>query len=139
MKIKLSTYSTGQQLPAHCFFILNKGMNAGKPADTPWANCFIAEFDTLEERDYYFWICYGLRIIGKFRQYIIGTSVPFIRKDDLLRTIGLADCAMHDRKDLFMESIGMLYEAQEHSRVLTERVNKLEKSKNDIVKLFVFV
>jgi len=139
MKIHLSTYNAGQQLPAHHFFILNKGMNSGKPADQPWANCFVAQFETIEERDYYFWICYGLWIIGKFRDFIIGTSVPFIRKDDVMMMIDLANCAMHDRKDLYIESIGMLYEAQEHSRVLTDRVKKLEVTKNEIVKLFVFI
>lgn len=137
MKITLSTYTAGQQLPAHCFFILNKGLNSGKPAFTPWSNCFIAQFDSDNELDYAYWLCYGLWITRKFQTFLTGSVIPFIRKDDLKTMLDLADASIHDRRDLYMQSVELLFDAEHNREVLVAKASKLQQAKIDIIKYFV--
>ena len=139
MKIKLSTYTEGQQLPTHCFFILNKGMNAGKPGDTPWANCFVAQFQTLEDRDHYYWLCYGIWVTGKFKYHLVGSAIPFIRKEELWQLLDLADAAVYGRKDLFLKSVSLLFEAQRSSQQLVIRLSELHRARVEILKHFIHI
>jgi len=109
MKIQLSTYSAGQLLYGSCFFILNKGMNSGKPSFSPWRNCFVAQFDSDNELDYAYWICYGLWVTRKLHPFLNGSVIPFITKDDLMMALSLADAAIHDHRDLYMRSIESIW------------------------------
>ena len=137
MKIKLSTYVEGQHLYEYRFFILNKGLNSGKPSFTPWTNCFIAQFDSDDELDYAYWMCYGLWVTRKLHPFLNGSVIPFICKDDLLMALELADAAIHDHRDLYMQSIEMLYEAEHNREVLTAKAANLQKAKTDILRHFI--
>ena len=137
MKIKLRTYDEGQHLFDHCFFILNKGMNSGKPSFTPWKNCFVAQFDSEDEFDYAYWMCYGLWVTRKLHPYLNGSVIPFICKDDLLLALELADAAIHDRKDLYMQSIELLYEAEHNRNLLIAKAANLQKAKTEILNHFI--
>ena len=137
MKIKLSTYTEGQLLYDHRFFILNKGLNAGKPSFSPWANCFLAQFENDDELDYAYWICYGLWVTRKLHVFLRGSVIPFITKDDLLNALDLADAAIHDHRDLYMRSIEMPYEAEHNCEVLTAKATKLHQAKTAILREFI--
>ena len=42
------------------FFILNKGLNSGKPLLKPCPNCFIITTANEQEKEFLFWLCWGL-------------------------------------------------------------------------------
>ncbi|MFC5683262.1 DUF6943 family protein [Flavobacterium sp. GCM10022190] len=41
-------------------FILNKGMNSGKPSKEPFTNSFVIIFDSNEDCENMYWIAYSL-------------------------------------------------------------------------------
>ena len=78
--IKLITYSG--QTDAN-FFIQCKGNNSGRPLVDPIPNCFAVYTDVPNA----FEIVYGLFITKSFFREIIGSVIPFIKKQDLLKII----------------------------------------------------
>ena len=63
-------------------FILNKGMNSGKPLNEPCPNCFAVIFSTPEERESYYWMAYTLWQAKYWHPFLVGSVIPFLRLDD---------------------------------------------------------
>lgn len=79
-------YQPGAPAQAFSFFLLSKGRNTGRPAFTPWANCFgfaCAPEDTAR----YYWLTYGLWQTGRFRPLLCGSVIEFIHIRDLRNCI----------------------------------------------------
>jgi len=57
---KIKTYSKGQSISKHHFFILSKGLNAGKPLTEPCPNCFVFHAENEQEKDFYYWLVFCL-------------------------------------------------------------------------------
>lgn len=55
-KFHLKTYREGFSSIKPHFFILSKGLNAGKPLDIPCPNSFSVVTETEEERNFFFWL-----------------------------------------------------------------------------------
>ena len=87
---KITTYSPDQKRSPFAFFILNKGMNSGKPMEHPCPNCFTFNAADQAEKDLYYWICFGLWQSRSFHQHLIGFVIPFIRLHELKQVISKA-------------------------------------------------
>ena len=85
--LQLVTHRPGQQQPKFSFFILNKGNNSGKPLDKPCPNCFVALCASEDEREFYYWLCWGLWQAKAFEHFLMGSVIPYIRKRDLLHQL----------------------------------------------------
>ncbi len=70
--------STKAILQPH-FFILNKGLNSGKPLEKPCPNCFVITTKNEEEKEFLYWLCWGLWQSKKFHQLLTGSVIPFVR------------------------------------------------------------
>jgi len=87
---KITTYSPDQKRSAFAFFILNKGMNSGKPLEHPCPNCFTFNAADQAEKDLYYWICFGLWQSKSLHPYLNGSVIPFIHLRDLNHVINQA-------------------------------------------------
>ena len=87
MMLKITTYSPDQSRTSFAFFILNKGMNSGKPMQHPCPNCFTFHASTQEEKDLYYWLCFEMWKAHTFHPYLRGSVIPFIIKSDLVQLI----------------------------------------------------
>jgi len=72
----------GQPVGPNTFYALCKGENAGKPLLQPCPNCFTVTCSSELERDYYYWLTWGLWKGKTFRYYLTGSVIPFIRISD---------------------------------------------------------
>ena len=133
MKNRITCYSTGQQLPGIHFFILSKGLNAGKPLDTACPNCFVFSCKSEEERDKYFWICYGLWQSNHFRVYLVGSVIPFLRKSELVMLVDQADSIVRFEGEKFWNQVRLLSEFHEMSNRVKNQLNRLEMTKRAAV------
>jgi hypothetical protein len=87
---KITTYNPDQVRSPFAFFILNKGMNSGKPMEQPCPNCFTFNATDQTEKDHYYWICFGLWQSRSFHAHLIGSVIPFIRLRELCQVISQA-------------------------------------------------
>ena len=61
------------------FFVLNKGLNSGKPLSHACLNCFKVKAVNLEIKKTLYWITFFLWKVKAFHPYLIGSVIPFIR------------------------------------------------------------
>jgi len=69
------------------FYVLNKGMNSGKPLLLPCPNCFKIEAENEEFTDTLYWVSFALWRSKAFHPFLIGTAIPFIRINDFKKVL----------------------------------------------------
>jgi hypothetical protein len=76
------------------FFILNKGLNSGKPMLTPCPNCFVCLVDSSNSSDKLFWVAFALWKSKVLHRLLKGSVIPFITigdyKDQLMSHVKTA-------------------------------------------------
>jgi len=136
MKHKIKTYRDGQMIPAHSFFILNKGLNSGRPSLSPCSNCYILTAGSEDEHNRLYWLSYALWATGKYRQCLIGSVIPFIRIDDTSQLLDLASGAVQNQGTQFTNAIEILYQLQHLSKQAVLRVKDIQVAKMRILRIF---
>src|SRR5690554_7497122 len=92
---KMITYREGGVYTGPHFFILNKGLNSGKPLKKPCPNCFVVMCNSVSEKESLYWIVYSLHQGKRFQIALVGSVIPFIRKNDLMEIIYQARSEEH--------------------------------------------
>ena len=126
MKNRITCYTPGQQLPGIHFFILSKGLNAGKPLDVACPNCFVFACDTDEDRDKYFWLCYGLWQSNHFKVHLTGSVIPFLRKSELVMLLDQANSIVRFEGDKFWNQVRLLSEFHEMSNRVKNHLSQFQ-------------
>ena len=60
-------------------FILNKGMNSGKPQKEPFTNSFVINFANPEDAETIYWLAYSLWKAHFWHQSLCGSVISFLR------------------------------------------------------------
>ena len=87
---EIKTHKLGRTYIKPHFFILNKGLNSGRPMNEPCPNCFIVILETKEQRESLYYLCLSLQIGQYFKFYIKGSVIPFITIDDTRKVLNKA-------------------------------------------------
>ena len=75
----IKTHRTGLTYSKPHLFILNKGMNSGKPQKLPFTNSFVILFQNEEDCENAFWIAFSLWKSKFWHKFLIGSVIPFLR------------------------------------------------------------
>ncbi|MGG5487099.1 DUF6943 family protein [Gaetbulibacter sp. PBL-D1] len=84
---ELKTHQIGRTYTQPHFFILNKGLNSGKPLTNPCPNCFVILIKTESDKNTLFHLSMMLQIGGFYAYYLKGSVIPFISIDDCRKTL----------------------------------------------------
>jgi hypothetical protein len=87
---EIKTHRSGRIYNTPHFFILNKGLNSGKPMQKPCPNCFVITTSTEEAKQTLFYLCLSLKIGQYFAYYLKGSVIPFITINDCLKVLKTA-------------------------------------------------
>lgn len=87
---EIKTHLVGRTYSKPHFFILNKGLNSGKPLEQPCPNCFVITTQSNESRESLFYLCLSLKIGMYFGYYLKGSVIPFICISDAKSVIKAA-------------------------------------------------
>lgn len=71
----------------YSFFILNRGLNTGKPMNEPCPNCFVCICKSREDKDSLYWLLFALWQSKEIQRELIGSVILYIRKWELERLI----------------------------------------------------
>ena len=74
----IKTHSQNRAYSQEHFFVLNKGLNSGKPLLEPCANCFVILCHSEEQKNTFYWITYSLWKLNRFRIHLRGSVIEFI-------------------------------------------------------------
>jgi hypothetical protein len=124
----LTTYTQGKNYPKHAFFILSKGLNAGKPMKQPCPNCFVCHAENAESAEQLFWVVYALHQGKQFHQALVGSVIPFIRKKELQSIIQLGLQSSAAKPEKFEKTIIQL-------RMLADQERNYAKLQKTIIDL----
>ena len=84
---ELKTHKSGRTYSNPHIFILNKGLNSGKPLTNPCPNCFVVTTATEEAKNTLYHLSMMLQIGGFYAYYLKGSVIPFISIDDCRNTL----------------------------------------------------
>ena len=112
---KNTTY-TGNQI-----FILNKGMNSGKPQKEPFTNSFVMIFPNEEEAETVYWLAYSLWKSNFWHQFLIGSVIPFLRINDFKKDFNFKVNEMMQEHELHQKQIKAL-------RLLEQKEDQLQQN-----------
>ena len=84
--------------------------------EQPCPNCFTFHALTQEEKDLYYWLCFGMWKAHTFHPYLRGSVIPFIIKSDLVHLIREASAKALEAPGQFEKAVEALkiLERQEH-------------------------
>lgn len=103
-------------------FILNKGMNSGKPKKEPFTNSFVVIFENETECENIYWITYSLWQSKFWHRNLVGSVIPFLRRNDFVKEFSskanemLNDFEQH-QKDVRALRLLELKEKQFHQNI----------------------
>lgn len=111
--LNIKTHQKGRSYEKPHFFILNKGLNSGKPLRQPCTNCFVIQFPDTGTMEKIYWMIAGLWRSKAFHPYLRGSVIPFINLDDLKRCISQAMDRLSEIPDQFARNIKTLRSLEE--------------------------
>jgi hypothetical protein len=124
---KIKTHKMQNTYTGHHFFILSKGMNAGKPLDKPCPNCFVLLAKEEEEMKMFYWLCFGLWQANLFHPFITGSVIPYIRLDDLKQVI--SEAVLKIEATNFQKSISMMQDLKQYQENISKQLDLIKQAK----------
>jgi hypothetical protein len=75
----IKTHKLGTVYAKPHLFILNKGLNSGKPQKEPFANSFVVIFQQETDCENVYYVAFSLWKTKFWHQFLIGSVIPFLR------------------------------------------------------------
>lgn len=79
LKIIIKAHKKGVLYVNPHYFVLNKGLNSGKPQKEPFANSFVIIFSNETDCNNYFHVAYSLWSSKFWKPYLVGYPILFLR------------------------------------------------------------
>ena len=120
MNFIIKTHTKDTQYNKPCLFLLNKGLNSGKPQKEPFTNSFVIIFENQEDVDNIFFISYSLWKTKFWHQFLIGSVIPFLR--------------LQEFKKEFNQKVNALMQEHEKQKKSVAALKLLEEKENQFLK-----
>ena len=78
----IKTHRVGTIYSKPHLFLLNKGMNSGKPQKTPFTNSFVIIFSNEEDCENMYWVTFSMWQSKFWHKNLCGSVIPFLKIDD---------------------------------------------------------
>ena len=114
------------------FFILNKGLNSGKPLKRPCPNCFVISFENANDKDFFYWLVYGLWQSKAFHPFLRGSVIPFIVLPELKKSINQALITAENNLPAFEKDVKMLNFLSLKEKELLKTIHLVEVAQQSI-------
>jgi hypothetical protein len=111
-------------------FILNKGMNSGKPQKEPFTNSFVIIFQHEENCENFYYIAFSLWQTKFWHQYLNGSVIPFLRLPDFKKEFNPRAQTMmekHEQHLKHIETIKLLQQKENQFQQNLKLINDLRR------------
>ncbi|RTZ01414.1 hypothetical protein EKL98_15130 [Flavobacterium bomense] len=119
----IKTHQKNTVYKGNQIFILNKGMNSGKPQKEPFPNSFVILFQNEGDTETVYWLAYSLWKARFWHQSLVGSAIPFLRIDDFKKDFNSKVDEMLQEHDLHQKQVQAL-------RLLEQKEDQLHKNIN---------
>ncbi len=129
---QVKCYSPLNQVKGHSFFVLCKGLNSGKPLKTPCPNCFVITAKNEQEKEFLFWMCWGLWQSKKFHYFLTGSVIPFIRINEFKIFLNEKATVAFAEKEQHLKSINTLQKLEALEKQFKQNLLLIQDAKRAI-------
>jgi hypothetical protein len=133
MKFIVKTHRKGILYRKPHFFILNKGMNSGKPQNEPFTNCFVAIFQNDNDCENCYWIAYSLWKSKFWHPHLIGSVIPFICLSDFKKAFFVQSKILMEEHETHLKHVETLKLLQLKEKQFHENINLINDMRRVIV------
>lgn len=112
-------------------FVLNKGMNSGKPQKEQFTNSFVIIFEKEEDCESLFFVAYSLWQTKFWHQFLIGSVIPFLRLPEFKKEFNPQASLMmveHEQHLKNVEALKLLERKEKQHKQDMMLINDLRKA-----------
>lgn len=117
----IKTHQKDTTYKGNQIFILNKGMNSGKPQKEPFTNSFVIMFPDEKDSETVYWLAYSLWKSNFWHQFLIGSVIPFLRIKDFKKDFDSKVNEMMQEHELHQKQVQAL-------RLLEQKEDQLHQN-----------
>ena len=115
-------------------FILNKGMNSGKPQKEPFTNSFVVIFQNEEDCESIYFVAYSLWKTKFWHPYLVGSVIPFLRLPNFSKEFNPKASLMMQEHEEHQKNIAALKLLEKKEKQFHENINLI----NDLRKTILY-
>ncbi len=130
--VHLKTFNKNFNYEGHFFFILNKGMNSGKPMKSSCPNCFVCIAGSEEEKEQLYWLCFALWYSKAFHYYLKGSVIQFITIDDIKECLSKSLLKSNQNKADFQTAIQQAKKFEELENLYEKNLQLIRQARRAI-------
>ena len=117
----IKTHQKNAVYKANQIFILNKGMNSGKPQKEPFTNSFVILFQDEHDAETVYWLAYSLWKARFWHQSLVGSVIPFLRINEFKKDFNSKVNEMLQEHELHKKQVQAL-------RLLEQKEDQFQKN-----------
>lgn len=136
MNYQMKTHKPGTSYAKPHFFVLNKGLNSGKPQKTPFANSFVLQFSTSEDCENAYWIAYSLWQSKFWHPFLKGSVISFITYGDFVLEFNDKSYKLMNDLEAHQKAVKALQLIQEKEQNFYANINLLNDMKRVILQRY---
>ena len=114
-------------------FILNKGLNSGKPQKEPFTNSFVILFQHEEDCENFYFIAFSLWQTKFWHQFLIGSVIPFLRIQDFKNEFTPRAKTMMEEHEQHLKNVAALKLLEQKEKQFHENINLINEMRRVII------
>ena len=137
MNFIIKTHTKDTQYNKPCLFLLNKGLNSGKPQKEPFTNSFVIIFENQDDVDNVFFISYSLWKTKFWHQFLIGSVIPFLRLKEFKKEFNQKVNALMQEHEKHKKSVAALKLLEEKENQFLKNLNLISNLRKAIIYQYI--
>jgi hypothetical protein len=118
-------------------FLLNKGLNSGKPQKEPFTNSFVVIFDLEQDCENLYFVAYSLWKTNFWHQHLVGSVIPFLRIHDFKKEFFIKSKMMMEEHDAHVKHIAALKLLEQKEKQFHENINLINDMRRVILYRYI--
>jgi hypothetical protein len=129
----IKTHQKGTIYSKPHLFLLNKGMNSGKPQKEPFTNSFVVIFDLEQDCENLYFVAYSLWKTKFWHQFLIGSVIPFLRLSDFKKEFFIKSKMMMEEHEQHLKHIAALKILEQKEKQFHDNINLINDMRRVIL------
>ena len=129
----IKTHRVGTIYTKPHLFVLNKGMNSGKPQKEQFTNSFVVIFEKEEDCESLFFVAYSLWQTKFWHPFLVGSVIPFLRLPDFKKEFNPQASLMMLEYEQHLKNVAALKLLEQKEKQFHENINLINDMRRVIL------
>lgn len=114
-------------------FILNKGLNSGKPNKESYTNSFAIIFQNEEDCENFYFVAFSLWQTRFWHKYLTGSVIPYLRLQDFKKEFNPRAKAIMEEHEQHLKHVAALRLLEQKEKQFQENINLINEMRRVIL------